>query len=336
MDLSTRYCGLQLACPLIPGAGPFGEDLDQLRRLEDAGAAAVVLPSLFEEQIPSRWRRIKDQLSTAPTEQAIAACRLGPDEYLDHVAKARQALGIPVFASLNGASSEGWIDYARLIEQAGASALELNIYFLAAEPEETGEQVEWRTIEIARSVRAGVTIPLAVKLSPYYSSVSALATAIDGVGVDALVLFNRFYQPDIDLDSNLVAPQISLSTPAELPLRLRWLALLHGRIEASLAVTGGVHSAQDALKAILMGASAVQLVSSILKAGPQHLTHIQTELARLLEQRQVDRLQSAVGQLSLLQTRDPAAYERANYIRVLREFSATRPPAPAPDPSTPL
>jgi dihydroorotate dehydrogenase (fumarate) len=281
--------------------------------------------SLFEEQI--RLEQEGTLKVTEPHEESSgeavsyfpkpADYRLGPDRYLEQIRKVKKAAGVPVIASLNGASASGWLQYARQIQQAGADALELNVYFLATDPGESGEQVERRALEIVRTVKQTVTIPVAVKLSPFYSSVANFAAKVDELGADGLVLFNRFYQPDIDTEKLEVVSSLRLSDSSELLLRLRWLAILSGHVRASLAVTGGVHTAQDALKAVMAGAHAVQLVSVLLKRGPEALKEIREGLALWLKEHEYESLRQAQGSMNLQKCPDPAAFERANYMKIL-------------------
>lgn len=328
MDLRTTYLGLELAHPLMPGASPMADDLDTVRRLEDAGASAIVLHSLFEEQLAG------EQLAThaameASTESYAESLsflpspsdfRLGPEEYLEQIRKIKQAVKVPVIASLNGTSLGGWLAYARMMEEAGADALELNIYQLATDPEESGQTIERRTLAMVRAVTSAVMIPVAVKLSPYYTSVSNLATQLDEAGVDGLVLFNRFYQPDIDVEELEVKTHLRLSDSSELLLRLRWLAILAGRVKGSLAVTGGVHSAIDVVKSVMSGAHAVQLVSALLRHGPYYLKFILDDLVRWLEEHEIDSLDEIRGNMSLERCPDPRQLERTNYMRVLASW----------------
>ena len=329
MDLSTRYLGIRLKSPLVVGASPMADDLDTLRRLEDAGAAAVVLPSLFEEQITreqmaslhleSHCESTAEALSYFP---AAAGPPLGPQQALERIRKARAALAVPVIASLNGTSEGGWLGYARQMEQAGADALELNVYALATDPLESGEEVERRTLALVRAVKAEVAIPVAIKLSPFYTSLAAFAHQLDAARVDGLVLFNRFYQPDLDVERLDVQRTLRLSDSAELPLRLRWLAILSGRVKASLAATGGVHSARDAVKAVMAGAHAVQLVSALLRRGPEYLRLVRDEMMGWMAEQGYDSLDQMRGALSLVHCPEPAAYERANYVQILQTWRA--------------
>jgi dihydroorotate dehydrogenase (fumarate) len=326
-DLSTTYLGLALAHPLMPGAGPLSDDLDVARRLEDAGASAIVMPSLFEEQIRQDEREALILESHAESFSEAAAYlpnpaifALAPDEYLEQIQRLRRALSIPVIASLNGTTPQSWIEYARLIEHAGAHALEVNVYYVPTDPREDAEDVERRTIETAEAVKNAVKIPVAVKLSPFYSSFANFASRLDAAGIDGLVLFNRFYQPDFDVEALDVIPTVRLSSSAELLLRLRWLAILSGRTRASLAVTGGVHSALDAVKAIMAGAHAVQMVSALLKRGPEHLRTVLTGMREWLEEHGYESLRQMQGSMSLVRSRNPGALERSNYMRVLQSW----------------
>ncbi len=331
MDLSTTYLGLDLPHPIMPGASPLVDHLDLVKRLEDAGAAAITMHSLYEEQITREQHGMVYQMELLDHGHAEALSyfpraeeyRLGPHQYLEQIRLIKQAVRLPVIASLNGTTAQGWLEYAKLIQEAGADALELNVYHVAADPAEAGAAVEARLLEIVRAVKASVTLPLSVKLSPFYSSVANLASQLDGLGVDGLVLFNRFYQPDIDLEELAVESQLSLSSSGDLLLRLRWLALLHGRVKASLAVSGGVHTPTDALKAILTGASAVQSVSALLTKGPEHIKTLVDGVRTWLEEHEYESLKQAVGSLSLERSPNPAAFERAQYMRLLQTFQTT-------------
>ncbi|MDM7916909.1 MAG: dihydroorotate dehydrogenase-like protein [Candidatus Eisenbacteria bacterium] len=329
MDLSTKYLGFDLPHPLMPGASPLVDDLDTVRRLEDAGAAAIVLHSLFEEQLTSEQMTMARLLAfehvTAEASTYLPEAphwNLGPDEYLDQVRKIKAAVKVPVIGSLNGSTLGGWLDYAKKIEQAGADALELNVYALATEAATSGEMVESKTIEMVRTVRASVRIPIAVKLSPFYSALPHFIHRLEEAGANGFVLFNRFYQPDIDVEELEVDRTLHLSDPSELPLRLRWLAVLSGHVKGSLAASGGVHSAIDALKAVMSGAHAVQLVSVLLARGPGHLQTVREQLAQWLEQHEYQSLRQAQGSMSLMRCPDPAGYERANYTQILQSWRA--------------
>jgi len=328
MDLSTTYLGLALPHPLVSGAGPMADQLDTVRRLEDAGAAAIVMRSLFEEQI-----MLEEETAFAVTEPhghssgeagsyfpPADAFALGPDEYLEHLRRIKAAVRVPVIGSLNGVTPGGWLRYARLMEDAGADAIELNVYTLATDPTEDARTVEDRTVAMVREVRSGLRIPVAVKLSPFYTSFANFAHRLDDAGPAGLVLFNRFWQPGIDVEELEVRRELHLSDSSELPLRLRWLAILSGDVRASLAVTGGVHTVLDVVQSVMAGAHAVQMVSALLHHGPQHLTTLRHELAQWLEAHEYPSLGAMCGSMSMRSCPDPQAYERANYMLMLQSW----------------
>jgi len=326
MDLSTTYLGMNLPHPLMPGASPLVDDLDTVRKLEDAGAAAIVMHSLFEEQIAreqvatfvhteSHGHSFAEALSYFPSTEAFA---LGPDEYLDQIRRIKQAVDVPVIASLNGYTLGGWLGHARLMEQAGADALELNVYQLATDPEEDACAIEDRAVKMVQAVRSAVGIPLAVKLSPFYTALAHFTRRLDDAGADGLVLFNRFYQPDIDVEELQVRRGLRLSHSSELPLRLRWLAILSGKLRSSLALSGGVHTVNDVVQSVMAGAHAVQVVSALLKLGPAYLEHLRQGLARWLEEHEYVSLRQMQGSMSLEACPDPRVYERANYMLTLQ------------------
>jgi len=328
MDLSTTYLGLTLPHPLMPGASPLVDELDTVKRLEDAGASAIVLRSLFEEQITREQlgmvhhvlvheESFAEALSYFPQPKEYA---FGPEQYLEQVRRIKAAVGVPVIGSLNGTTPQGWLSYAHQIQDAGADALELNFYHVATDPKETGADVERRLLEVVRLLKQNVRIPVAVKLSPFFSSLPHLAQQLDALGADGLVLFNRFYQPDIDVEALETVPRLHLSTSNELLLRVRWLAILAGRLRASLAASGGVHTGLDALKAVMAGAHAVQIVAALLIDGPSRLAVILKELRQWLEEHEYDSLRQAQGSMSLLRSPDPEAFERGNYMRVLQTW----------------
>lgn len=328
MDLRTTYLGLELAHPLMPGASPLCDDLDMAQRLVDAGAPALVLRSLFEEQVLAEElaaERSHHGLADAHAEARgylpPASYTLGPDEYLEHLSRLKTRVSVPVIASLNGTTPGGWVDHARWIEEAGADALELNTWHLATDPDVTGTDVEWELVDILAGIRARVRIPVAVKLGPSFSSLPNLVRRLEKAGADGLVLFNRFYQPDIDVETLEVTPELELSSPSELRLRLRWLAALSGRTTLSLGCSGGVHGAIDALKALMAGAHAVQMVSALLRHGPEVLTETLRELRRWLLEHEYESVRQLQGSMSLIRCPDPRAYERANYLRVLTSWS---------------
>ena len=327
MDLTTRYMGLQLKNPLVASASPLTGELDSLKRLEDAGAAALILPSLFQEEIEAEAARYEhltsahddswpEGLSNFPK---LPDAQHGPHHYLELVRRARQAVGVPVIASLNGISDEGWT-YAKQLEQAGANGLELNIYFIPADLAATGRDVEQRYLDILRSVRAAVSIPVAIKLSPYFSSVGNMAMALHDAGADALVLFNRFYQPDLDLTRLQVLTDLKLSEPNEIRLPLLWLAVLAGRTRASLAASTGVTGAEEVVKYLLVGADVVMTTSSLLRQGAGHMATLLAGLDQWLDARGFTSLKHVRGIMSQRSLRDPQAFERANYIKILQGY----------------
>jgi len=326
MDLTTNYLGLKLKNPLMPGASPLVDHLDNIRRLEDAGAAAIVMHSLFEEQVTNEQlaefthtERHADSFSEAVSYfPHMDDYALGPDRYLDQISRIKEMVDIPVIGSLNGVSLGGWTDHARLIEQAGADALELNVYYIATDPEENGASVESRTLYILQSVLDAVTIPVAVKLSPFFSSLAHFASELDSLGAAGLVIFNRFYQPDIDIEELEATHRLDLSNSTELRLRLRWAAILRGQIKASIALSGGVHSTEDIIKAIMCGADAVQVVSSLLKYGPSHIGDLIKGLKAWLEDHEYESVKQMCGSMSLRNCPDPGVFERANYLRILQ------------------
>ncbi len=328
MDLKTTYMGLELAHPLIPGASPMVDDLDMVKRLEDAGAPAIVMHSLFEEQIEMERENTLMAMEVTAESYAEAVSyfptpaefRMGPDQYLEQVRRIKETVKVPVIASLNGVSDTGWIEYAKLIQQAGADGLELNVYYLCTDPAETGEKVEQRVIDIVRSVKKTVTIPVAVKLSVFYSSIPNLAAQLDKQGADALVLFNRFYQPDLDIESLEVLSSLQLSDSSELLPRLRWAAILAGRVKAGIAVSGGVHTPTDAVKAVMCGASAVQVVSALLRNGPEYIGRLREGMKAWMEEHEYESVRQMQGSMSLFRSPNPAAFERANYQRILQSW----------------
>jgi dihydroorotate dehydrogenase (fumarate) len=327
MDLSTSYLGFTLPHPIMPGASPLADDLDIVRRLEDAGAAAIVMRSVFEEQVsqttPAGDRALEsgDASTTTPSFFPRASdYALGPTRYLEQVRRVKAAVSLPVIASLNCTTPEGWVRYPRLIQQAGADAMELNFYHVATDPGEDGSQVERRLLEIVRLVRRAVTIPFAVKLSPFFSSLPHLACSLEAAGADGLVLFNPFYQPDIDPEMTEAVPRLQLSTSADLLLRLRWIAILSGQTRASIAASGGVHTGDDVVRAVLAGAHAVQTVAGLLRLGPKQIAILRRDLSRWLEEREYVSLRQAQGSMSLLRCPNPEAFERGNYIRALQSW----------------
>ena len=330
MDLSTRYLGLDLPSPLVAGAGPLNGELDNLRRLEDMGAGAVVLPSIFEEQVEHEERLIED-LITAGIDSyaealsyfpAQAAYAMDPGRYLDFVRRACEAVEIPVIASLNGVTDHGWISYARRIEEAGARAIELNIYFIPSDLALTGQEVEQRYVDIVKAVRNSVTIPVAVKIGPYFSAPGHMARRLDHEGADGLVLFNRFYQPDIDLARLELISDLELSKPYEIRLPLLWIGLLAGRVKASLAASTGVEGADEVVKYLLAGADVVMTTSSLLRHGVLHMKVLLDGLKAWLAARDLSSVSSIRGRMSHRKVGDRVAFERANYIKTLQFYRA--------------
>ena len=328
MKLETKYLGLDLKNPVIPSAGPLSREIDNIKKMEDAEAAAVVLYSLFEEQIEHDTLELHHHTSLHADSHVeasnyfpeMADYTTGPDEYLEHVKKAKEAVDIPIIASLNGKSLGGWTEYAKKIEQAGADALELNIYKIAADINESGSDVEKTYIDIVREVTKSINIPVAVKLSPYFSSMAWMANQIVDAGAKGLVLFNRFYQPDIDLEELEVIPNAILSSPERIRLRLRWIAILHDNIKADLAATGGVFSEEDILKLIMAGAKVTQMMSSLLKLGIDHIKTVLTKLIYWGEEHEYESLDQMRGSMCYKNISDPSKFERANYMNVLNSY----------------
>lgn len=329
MDLTTNYLGLKLRSPLVISASPLSEDVDNIRHMEDAGASAVVLYSLFEEQLRQDRLELNQNLQQGTESFAESLTyfpdageyHLGPEEYLKHIAAAKKATHIPIIASLNGSSVGGWTDYARQIQQAGADALELNIYYIPTDMDLGGDVVEDNYINILKAVKANVSIPVAVKLSPFFSNFANMAKRLDQAGANGLVLFNRFYQPDIDLESLEVKPNILLSTPMAARLPLRWIALLYGRVQASLAATSGIHRGSDALKMLLAGADATMLCSTLLRHGIPQIALIERDLKAWLEEHEYESVQQLKGSLSQKNCAEPAAFERAQYMKALTGYT---------------
>ena len=326
IDITTDYLGLKLRSPLVPSASTLSDDLDNLKKLEDGGASAVVLHSMFEEQI----RKDRDELFER-TEQGtesfaealtyfpeIADGGLGPDERLEQIAKAKAALKIPVIASLNGSSLGGWTDYALKIEQAGADALELNIYTIPTDLNAPGTQVEETAVEIVRAVRKVVKIPLAVKCSPFYSNMANMAQRFVNAGANSLVLFNRFYQPDVDLENLDIRPKVLWSTPQAARLPLTWIGILYGRLKTDFAATSGVHTGRDALKMLMVGANVAMIASALYRHGVKHLPVIEREIREWLEKNEYESVKQLRGSLSQINCPDPSAFERAHYMRALQ------------------
>ena len=332
MDLTTNYLGLKLRSPLVVSASPLSENIDNLKRMEDAGAAAIVLHSLFEEQLRQDRLELHQRLEYGTESYAEALTyfpdaeeyHLGPEEYLRHIWLAKQATKVPIIASLNCSSVGGWTEYAKQIQRAGADALELNIYYIPTDMDLSGEMVEETYLNILRAVKAEVTIPVAVKLSPFFSNFANMAKRLDQTGANGLVLFNRFYQPDIDLETLEVKPNLLLSTPMAMRLPLRWIALLHGKLNGSLAATSGIHRAADALKMLLVGADVTMLCSTIIRHGIPQIAMIERDMVDWLKEHEYESISQLKGSLSQKNCAEPAAFERAQYMKALTGYALPR------------
>lgn len=330
VNLETSYLGFRLKCPLVASSSPFCEHVGHLKMMEDAGIAAVVLHSLFEEQLSVHSRELDRDLFRGSEAFAEAVTylpehveySLGPEAYLEHVRKAKDALQIPVIASLNGSSKGGWLKYAKLIEEAGADALELNIYYLPTDPEVSGVDVEREYLELVKMLVDSVQIPIAVKISHFFSSIPYIARQLDECGIGGLVIFNRFYQPDFDLQNLEVVPNLSLSHPYELKLRLRWAAILSDQVKADIAITGGVHSAEEVLKSMMAGAKVAMTTSALLANGIGHARKIIDDTRQWMEQREYSSIEQMQGSMSHSKVENPKAFGRANYLKVLRRYSS--------------
>jgi dihydroorotate dehydrogenase (fumarate) len=328
IDLATNYLGLKLQTPLVPSASPLSQEIGTIRRLEDAGASAVVLYSLFEEQLRQEMLELEHHLSAATESFAeslsffphASEFRLGPEGYLEHIRKAKEAVKIPIIASLNGATVSGWAKFAKQIEQAGADALECNIYYIPTDPDLKAADVEQAYIDIVWAVKSAISIPVAVKLSPFFSNLANMAKQLDQAGADGLVLFNRFYQPDIDLEELEVRPNVLLSTPQALRLPLTWIGILYGRLKASLAASSGVHDPQDAIKLLMVGANVTMLCSSLLRNGVNHIRHMERGISEWMERHEYESVQQLQGSMSQMRCPDPSAFERAQYMRAVKSL----------------
>ena len=331
MDLSTTYLGLKLRTPLVPSASPLSEEIDNIKRMEDAGASAVVLYSLFEEQLRQDRLELHHHLEHGTFSFAEALTyfpepeeyHLGPEEYLKHITEAKKAVKIPIIASLNGSSAGGWTQYARLVQQAGADALELNIYYIPTRMNLSGSEVEQTYLDILKAVKSEVSIPVAVKLSPFFTNFANMAKRLDDQGADGLVLFNRFYQPDIDLEALEVKPNILLSTPMAMRVPLRWVAILYGHLKASLAATSGIHRATDVLKMLMAGADVTMLCSALIRHGPGHLKTIEKDLVAWMEEHEYESVTQLKGSLSQKNCPAPSAFERAQYMKAISSYSVS-------------
>lgn len=328
MDLSTTYLGLKLKSPIVPSAGPLSHEISSIKLMEDAGAGAVVLYSLFEEQLEHESLELYHHTTGSAESFAEATSyfpepfeyKLGPEEYLEHIRKAKEAVNIPIIASLNGKSIGGWIDYSKKIEQAGADALELNIYFLATDIDQKSEELEKKYVHIVKRVKSEIKIPIAVKMHPFFSSVAHMAKELNKAGADGLVLFNRFYQPDINLETLEVEPNVILSTPFAMRLPLRWIAILYGRTNADLAATSGIYTAEDVIKMVMAGAKVTQMLSCLFKFGIGHIADVTTKMKMWMEEKEYESLDQMRGSMSYMNVDDPAKFERANYMKVLQSY----------------
>jgi dihydroorotate dehydrogenase (fumarate) len=326
VDLSTTYLGLQLRTPLVASASPLSQQIDGIRQLEDAGASAVVLYSLFEEQLRQESFELEHHLANGTNSFAEAASffpqpdefRLGPEGYLKHIRQAKEAVSVPIIASLNGATVGGWTQYAKLMQQAGADALECNIYSIPTDPELTSNAVEQQYLDILEAVKSVVTIPVAIKLSPFFSNMANMAKRLDQAGANGLVLFNRFYQPDINLDELEIQPNVLLSTPQALRLPLTWIGILYGRIRPSLAATSGVHGPEDVVKLLMVGADVTMLCSTLLRNGIGQLEQIEEGVLEWMERHEYESVQQMKGSMSQIRCPDPSAFERAQYMEAVK------------------
>jgi dihydroorotate dehydrogenase (fumarate) len=332
MNLTTNYLGLKLRTPLVPAASPLSENIDDIKKMEDAGASAVVLYSLFEEQLRQDRAELNQSMEQGTESFAEAltyfpepeSYNLGPEEYLKHIAQAKKSVRIPVIASLNGSSAGGWTSYAKQIQQAGADALELNIYYIPTDMKLSASDVEQTYLDILKAVKKEVTIPVAVKLSPFFTNFACMAEKLDAAGANGLVLFNRFYQPDIDLETLEVKPNILLSTPMAMRLPLRWIAILHGRLHANLAATSGIHRASDVLKMLMAGADVTMLCSTVIRHGIPQIALIERELTDWLVEHEYESVSQLKGSLSQKNCAEPAAFERAQYMKALTGYELPR------------
>ena len=328
MDTTTQYLGLSLKNPIVVSSGPLSHTVEGIRQLEDAGAAGVVMYSLFEEQITVESFYLDYYLShgTDSYPESLSYFpemdnyNVGPDDYVELIRRAKEAVSIPIIGSLNGVSTGGWIDYACLIEEAGADALELNVYYIPTSIYMTGAEVEFIYTDILREVKKAVSIPVAMKLSPYFSSTAHMAQKLAEEGVDALVLFNRFYQPDFDLENLEVVPRLVLSNSNDLRLPLRWVAILFGRVDVDFAITSGIHTYQDVLKGLMAGANATMMMSELLQNGPGRIDQILKEMSVWLEENEYESVSQMIGSMSQQHVAEPAAFERANYMKMLASY----------------
>lgn len=328
MDLTTTYLGLSLKNPIVPSASPLSRELDTVKQLEDAGASAIVMYSLFEEQLQFEQKELNHFLNHGAESYAEALSyfpeaeeyHLGPEQYLKHIQEIKQAVDIPVIASLNGVSTGGWIEYAKKMQQAGADALELNVYYIPTNPKLTSADVEAIYVDILRAVKSEVTIPVSVKLSPYFTSMMHMAHKLQEAGADGLVLFNRFYQPDIDIENLEVFPNLLLSTPQEMRLPLRWIAMLYGRVDLDFAATTGIYTSEDVVKMLMAGANVTMMCSALLRHGVGRVTEVLNGLRVWMEEHEYDSVKMMQGSMSQKACPEPSAFERANYMKVLQSY----------------
>ncbi len=328
MDLTTSYLGMNLRSPLVVSACPLSDDIKNFKKMEDAGASAIVLYSLFEEQLRLEQKELFYHTASSSNISSEAMSffpepdefRLGPEEYLEHIRKAKEAVKIPIIASLNGSTDGGWIDYAKKMQDAGADAIELNIYAIPTNMDMPALAIEQNYIDILKHVKSAVTVPVAIKLSPFFTNMANLAQKLDDAGADALVLFNRFYQPDIDIEALEVKPQVQLSHPNAARLPMRWIAILKGKIRANLAATSGIHSGYDAIKMLMVGADVTMLCSTLLKNGIYHLMQIEREMMEWMQEKEYESVKQMQGSMSQMRIPDPDAFERANYMKALTSY----------------
>jgi len=328
MKLETTYMGLKLKNPLVPSASPLSKEISNIKHMEDVGASAIVLESLFEEQISHESEELDHFLAQGTESYAEALSYFpdaevydfGPEEYLSHIQKCKDAVDIPIIASLNGVSNGGWIDYAKKMQDAGADALEMNTYYIATDPSKSSQEIEDNYIDVLKAVKSAVNIPVAMKISPYFTSLGSMAKRFDEAKADALVLFNRFYQPDIDLDNLEVVPNLILSTSESMRLPMRWIAILKGHVNASLAGTSGIHTAKDVLKMVMAGADITMLCAVLLKHGISEIQNILTDVEKWMEENEYESIEQMKGSMSFKSVAEPAAYARANYMKVLKSY----------------
>jgi dihydroorotate dehydrogenase (fumarate) len=329
IDLSTQYLGLKLGNPLVVSASPLCKDIANLRQMEDAGASAIVLHSLFEEQINIESNELDRFLWDGSDVSAESTTifpdlknyNIGPDGYLEHIRQAKQAVSIPIIASLNGVSRGGWVSYAREMQQAGADAIELNVYFVPADPASNSEEIEKLYLDLVTEIRSTVSVPVAVKVGPQFSAFANMAQRLEAAGANGIVLFNRFYQPDIDIEALEVMPVLTLSDSSELLLRLHWAAMLSGLLHADIAITGGVHTVEDVIKSMMSGAKVTMLASALLRNGIGYLRPLRNQLEAWLEKHEYESVQQMQGSMSQKNVPNPKAYQRANYMKVLSSYS---------------